>query len=225
MGDRRRKWRMLAALAVVLAAAGCGAREEGQRLSGAAAQQEAGADRTEEPDHSDFAENRTLAAGDDLQSRKDKELVLTFVALLQMDKKPELALTSAEAASLLPIVKAGKEKGGLTPEDEQAIVRTLTEDQARFVAEFRDRAGAQRKKMKELTQSDRIAMIERFKQKRNQEDSAKAGGADADANRELAGGAAESGSSGARGGERTVEQQLLDLLEAKLGRSAGAPQH
>jgi hypothetical protein len=225
MGERRRNGCLLALLAVVLAASGCGAKEEGQRHDGAAAQQEAGTQQPAEQGRNGLAGNRPNAAGDDLQSRKDKELVLTFVALLQMDKQPELALTPAEAASLLPIVKAGKEKGGLSPEDEQAVVRTLTEDQARFVAEFRERAGEQRKKLKELTQSERIAMIERFKQKRKQEDSgAKADGAGAETSRESAAGG-ESGDAGARDGERTVEQQLLDLLEARLGGNTANLQH
>ncbi|KIL39492.1 hypothetical protein SD70_19615 [Gordoniibacillus kamchatkensis] len=218
---------LLTALAVLAGLSGCGTKDGSKQPAGTAAQQSGAGGSGEQAaaDRGSTADRPSAASGEDLQSRKAKELVLLFVALLQMDKKPELALTEAEAAAIVPIVKAGKEKGELSAEERQKIVASLTAEQARFISDFRERAQAERKKLHKLTPEERAAMIEQFKKQRQQEESGMAPRDDGpDATAKSPADAPRGGVDG-RSGERNLEQQLLDLLEAKAahGRQQAQP--
>jgi hypothetical protein len=182
---------------------------------------------------------------DELQSRTDKLLVVTFAALLQLDKKAGLAITPAEAKAMLPIVRKGAEQGELSVSDQQALDDTLTADQAKFVADFRVSVDRRRESRKELTPQEREAIIARFEELRRRETAAgdagkKAGPAAAGSGTASLGGGASTpaastgggslpaGADGPkRSGDRTIEQQLIDVLEAKLagsGTGAASPQ-
>lgn len=214
---------LLSGMAAALGMSACGARDGGTRLGDAAAALRQGADgeqRDAMMDRRDTHGNRTVVTGDELQSRKDKELMLLFIALLQMDKKAGLALTAAEAAAIVPAVKAGKEKGELSPEEKQQVFAALTNEQVRFLTEFRERVTTQRRKLRELSPEERASMIEQFKQRRKQEESGmKPDNDEPDKSGDWAAGAPRGGAAGGKNPDRTVEQQLLDLLEAKVSES------
>jgi hypothetical protein len=220
---------LLGALALAVTAAGCGKKD----TAAPAASQ--GQTKQTQGSAAGSGANKESS---DVQSRKDKQLFVVFQALLQMDKKDGLAITQEQAKSLLPIVKNSKDKGELSADDQQKIEGLLTAEQKQFLTDFMDKVKNNRNNAKNLSPAERDKMANDFKNQRKQTGDANGGTHNGDNNvnnsDEVNGtdngtkaddnGNAET-NSGQRNGPspskdsaglgKNVEQQLIDLLEAK----------
>lgn len=76
------------------------------------------------------------AAGPELQSQKERQMVLLFRAILLLDRNPETAILPAQAAQMLPIVKQSVEEGQLGAADLHAVEEQLTPAQKAVTAIF-----------------------------------------------------------------------------------------
>ncbi|TDF99536.1 hypothetical protein [Paenibacillus piri] len=164
---------------------------------------------------------------DDFQSSREKDMVLLFQSLLQMNKRENLKISAAQAESLLPLIKRNSSVGELETSDQKVITALLTEDQKRYVDEFLEETRLRKEQFKELkeqqgiSEEERERMIREFLSKRAQE---RDGQPPPHHNREDGGAPALPGAGAgpvpAGPGGKNIEQQLIDLLEAKL-RSRG----
>ncbi|WP_248925542.1 hypothetical protein [Paenibacillus hamazuiensis] len=149
-------------------------------------------------------------AEEEVQNLSEKQLVLLFQILMQMDKREGLAISKSQATVLLPIIRKNSSEGILTNADQKKIVDILTPDQKQFYDDYQERVkkkmqSAKKEKINldELSESEREKLIKEFKERRKGEDgqplhpppSHKAG---------------DEPPSG-----KNVEQQLIELLEAK----------
>ncbi|MCS7464435.1 hypothetical protein N0M98_30510 [Paenibacillus doosanensis] len=172
-----------------------------------------------EPDHS-AADARSLAPvqkEEDVQSDMERDMVLLFQSLVQMDKQAQLTINRKQAEQMLPVVQRNTRTGELTQADRQDIIDLLTNEQRRFVSDYRERAHARMKAARDskpfdgLSQEEREKMVQEFQKRRRQE-------------REEEGQAAEpvpqaQADTPVTGDQRrtgNVEQRLIRLLEGKL---------
>lgn len=83
------------------------------------------------------AANRWLdpEAGKELQNGEEKQMVLMFAGLLQMDKVEGLALQAKQAERMLPVIRASVSKGMLDPADQDALIGWMTPEQSVFLSE------------------------------------------------------------------------------------------
>lgn len=147
-----------------------------------------------------------------LQSQLEKQLVLVFIALLQMDKRPDLGITSKQAELLLPVVQKAIAIGEWSQDEQNVLIGALSAQQQlsfeEISAQMRSR-GLNRKSGPPpgltLTKGQREALMEDLKQRRLNEDDPGGSGFPYRENKimpDLPAG-------------KNVEQQLVDVLERK----------
>jgi hypothetical protein len=142
-----------------------------------------------------------------VQNRKERQLVLLFQALLQMDRKEGLSISKEQAAALLPLIRNSRDQGNLTANQLKQALEHLNVDQQTFYNDFAKKMqarlnGVANINIDHLTQEERDKLIEQFKEKRNLEPPNTANRSEGE------------GPSG-QGLGKSMEQQLIELLEAK----------
>lgn len=153
---------------------------------------------------------------DELLSRNERQLVLLFKALLQMEKKEELKLTRSQAESLLPLIRKNSTEGELTATDMNLILVKLSGPQIQYFAEFqkikpkRVPDGLDGKGMAGLTKEEREKRIEEFESQRRHEPDKDPQNTDFPPFEPARGGPIPPGVG------MNVEKQLIELLESKL---------
>ncbi|SEB60309.1 hypothetical protein [Paenibacillus sp. GP183] len=143
-----------------------------------------------------------------VQNRKEREMVLLFQALLQMDRKEGLSISNEQAAALLPLIRNSRDQGNLTADQQKQALEFLNVDQQAF---YNDLAIKMKDSMNRgagknfdhLTQEERDKLIEQFKNRRNHPPPAASSRGEGE------------GPSG-QGFGKSMEQQLVDLLESKV---------
>ncbi|SFL85051.1 hypothetical protein SAMN03159341_110234 [Paenibacillus sp. 1_12] len=162
---------------------------------------------------------------DEIQNTFERQMVILFQSLIQMDRRENLGLSIKQAKELLPMVVRNSQVGELELADQQLIIGQLTAGQKEFVNEFQERLRIKEQNMREFKKKDpssieeREAMIHEFEARRQLE-------RDAEFGRKSPAQAAEEGThgnpphpppaSGGFGNGKNVEQQLIDLLQAKI---------
>jgi septal ring factor EnvC (AmiA/AmiB activator) len=156
---------------------------------------------------------------DEIQNSLERQMVILFQSLLQMDRRDNLKLSTQQAEAMLPLVERNTRVGELEQADKQLIINLLSAEQKDFTNEFQDRIRAKEQALKEYKKKEsssveeRETMIHEFEARRR----------DRDAERQTA--PTESGSNegnpgsppgGGSGSGKNVEQQLIDLLGSKL---------
>jgi hypothetical protein len=150
---------------------------------------------------------------EDVQSLHERELVLLFKTLLQLEKKDGYALTKAQASELLPVIQKNSSLGELTLADQKRILDILNASQRKFYEETQDLAKKRFEAMNKdsmipdpMNVKERERMIEEFKKQRELEmknpQSAAAGTAAPVPDPAVI--------------NKNVERQLIELLESKL---------
>jgi hypothetical protein len=150
----------------------------------------------------------------DVQNRKEWQLVMLFQGLLQMDRKEGLSITVKQAKDILPIVQKSKDEGEVTGEEQQQVIVLLTTEQKAFFEDlstkFKSRMnGAPPKNREDLTPEQRDKMIEDFKAKRNNIPDSDTAGNNAPRSE-------DDPRAFGKGMGKSVEQQLIDLLQARI---------
>ncbi|WP_239634518.1 hypothetical protein [Paenibacillus sp. H1-7] len=158
-------------------------------------------------------------AEDEIQRETERDMVILFQGLIQLDKQQALVITKTQAEAMLPVVKRNSSKGELTAGDQQRIIAMLTTEQKKFVIEYRDRILTRMRVMMEkkepegLTAEERERMVQEFQKKRRLEHEA----GDPDM---VPRDAPESGPTLVPNADQrranNVEQRLIRLLEGKL---------
>jgi phage terminase small subunit len=162
-----------------------------------------------------------------VQSNREKEMVLLFQSLIKMDKRDQLTISSKQAESLLPLIKRNSSEGELGLADQKIITDLLTGAQKQYVDDFLEETRLRKEQFKQIkeqtgiTDEERERMIREFLTKRAQERD----GQLPPPRRNPAEGPSpgQPGSQGGQGGQggKNIEQQLIDLLEAKLRKEPG----
>jgi hypothetical protein len=142
-----------------------------------------------------------------VQNHKERQLVLLFQALLQMDRKEGLSISNEQAAALLPLIRNSRDQGNLTTDQQKQALELLNTEQQAFyndlAIKMRDRMnGGASKNIDHLTQEERDKLIEQFKDRRNHPPP-NTGSRD------------EGEGPSGQGFGKSMEQQLIDLLESK----------
>jgi hypothetical protein len=145
-----------------------------------------------------------------VQNRKERQLVLLFQALLQMDRKESLSISKEQAAALLPLIRSSRDQGDLTTDQQKQALELLNVDQQAFyndlAIKMKDRMnGGASRNFDHLTQGERDKLIEQFKESQNRQPPGSGNMA------------SRSDDEGLPGQElgKSMEQQLIDLLESK----------
>ncbi|MNI27517.1 hypothetical protein D3C73_812550 [compost metagenome] len=158
----------------------------------------------------------------DLQNRLERQLIVIFQALLQMDRKEGLKITADQALGMLPLLRKIKDEGQMLAQDQQQIVSLLSAEQKVFFDEASTRNSRMRgrppKKFDGLSPEDRDKLIEEFQRKRMS-------GEDEGVIGPFIQQDAEEGYRNYGGPPPphdpvlgiSMEQQLIDLLEARVG--------
>jgi hypothetical protein len=143
----------------------------------------------------------------DVQNRKERQLVLLFQALLQMDRKEGLSISKEQAAALLPLIRNSRDQGNLTTEQQQQALALLNVDQQAFYNDLAIKMndsmnGGASRNFHHLTQEERDKLIEQFKASRDHQPP-------------NTGSSGEGQGPSGQGLGESMEQQLIDLLESK----------
>lgn len=88
-----------------------------------------------------------------VQSVKERELVLLFGALVQMDRQTGLRINKSQAIGMLPLVRKAVADGELGAAEAANLQHLLTQEQLRFYNDLSDRLAA---RWKELAGEDAI---------------------------------------------------------------------
>ncbi|MCU6798104.1 hypothetical protein OB236_38855 [Paenibacillus sp. WQ 127069] len=160
---------------------------------------------------------------DEIQNTFERQMVILFQSLIQMDRRENLGLSIKQAKELLPMVERNSRVGELEQADQLLIIGLLSTEQKGFVNEFQERIRSKEQNMKEFKKKDpssveeREAMIHEFEVRRRERDAefdkkplppSEEGTRDNTPH--------PPSSSGGLGSGKNVEQQLIDLLQAKI---------
>ncbi|UJF36037.1 hypothetical protein [Paenibacillus hexagrammi] len=152
-------------------------------------------------------------AGEDVQSEDERQMVMLFQGLIRMDRQADLAISKQQAEALLPYVQKGKDAGGISKGEREQVIELLHDSQQTYL-ENEAKQTAQRIRQHNsavsrdnLSPEERQQMIEQFEQhrKENQDDSSAARPQGSD----------RYAASSRSGMGKSVEQQLLELLQSK----------
>jgi hypothetical protein len=171
------------------------------------------ADATVQP--SDKVQSQAEIEQSDVQSDKERQLVLLFQALLQMDRKEGLSLSKEQAGNLLPIIQKSRDQGEITAAEQKQALDLLSADQNAFyndlASKMKDRMNrGNRKNLDNLTPEEREKLIEQFKSRNKDNPHADPGNKNNPGGGDLP--------PAGKGLGRSMEQQLIDLLEAKINK-------
>lgn len=167
---------------------------------------------------------RTTAKLEEIQRDTERDMVILFESLLQLDGQHGLEITGDQAKEMLPFVKRNSSEGELTQSDRQRIVIILTAEQKKFVAEYRDHITSkivvfkENMERDELSPEERERMVREFQAKRRMEHDPGAtsmGVSDEAAEPDCY---MEMGPDAAQKAVLNVEQRLIRMLEAKAFR-------
>ncbi|NOU97002.1 hypothetical protein GC093_27805 [Paenibacillus sp. LMG 31456] len=153
---------------------------------------------------------------DDIQNSREREMVLLFQSLLQMSKRDNLNISTTQAESLLPLIKRNSKDGELGLWDHDKIMALLRDEQKQYVKDFLEETHIRKEHYKVLkeqpgiSEEERYNMINEFISKRAQE-------RDGELPPPRRNSDEDTPSGGGNGpGGKNIEQQLIDMLEAKL---------
>jgi hypothetical protein len=143
-----------------------------------------------------------------VQNRKERQLVLLFQALLQMDRKEGLSISKEQAAALLPLIRNSRDQGNLTADQQKQALELLNVDQQAFyndlAIKMKDNMnGGASRNFDHLTPEESDRLIEQFKERRNHPPP-------------NTGSRGEGEGQPSQGLGKSMEQQLIDLLESKV---------
>ncbi|OXM87944.1 hypothetical protein [Paenibacillus rigui] len=164
---------------------------------------------------------------EEIQSAQERDMVILFQSLVQMDKKDGLMLSRRQAEDMLPLVRRNSTDGELSQADQQLIVSLLSKKQKAYVDDFqehllnRKQSLTERKYMDDLTIEQREQMIKEFQMRRQQRDQEQGHQSTPEMNiitddEDLSSTGAFFIPGGSGGGANNVEQQLIELLEGRL---------
>jgi hypothetical protein len=121
---------LLIVMALFIVLVGCGARKDA-----AAFMPSSGQDRinTVAGNQSDGTLEGAFTPKNEVLSKDEKELVMLFKELLEMDHQSKLLISENQAISMLPSVSQSSEDGGMNPETEKKIRNILTTEQKTFL--------------------------------------------------------------------------------------------
>ncbi|WP_282939439.1 hypothetical protein [Paenibacillus sp. RC67] len=151
-------------------------------------------------------------------SQGQRQMMMTFQTLIQMDKQEGLSITKDQAAQMLPVVQDSVTKGELVTDNQTKLVEKLTTEQKKFIDDAAarmpmrqgnsDAANNGEAKPKQAPTEEQLKKMEENKQQRQQQksDSNATGQANKD-NQPRNGGFA--------GGGKDIGQQLIELLQSK----------
>ncbi|MCR8631945.1 hypothetical protein [Paenibacillus radicis (ex Xue et al. 2023)] len=153
---------------------------------------------------------------DDIQNSREREMVLLFQSLLQMSKRDYLSINTKQAEKLLPLVKSNSNDGELGLWDHDKIMAILTDEQKHYVNDFLEETNIRKDHYRELkeqpgiSEEERYNMISEFISKRAQERDGQTPPPRHNPDEDTPAGV------GRGSGGKNIEQQLIDMLEAKL---------
>ncbi|MBP1995501.1 hypothetical protein [Paenibacillus eucommiae] len=184
-------------------------------LSGCASQasDSTGSAPTAQPDESPGMESEMQNRRPELQNGQERQMVMLFQAILQMDKQEGLSIDKTQAEQMLPLIRKSKEEGQMTAENETQVMALFTPGQTEFYTKLEEdmksrRNDVSRRNSQDLTPEEREKMIEEFKAERGGSPEGEPLG-----KKDFGQG---NGPANARGTGQSMEQQVIDLLEAKL---------
>lgn len=135
------------------------------------------------------------AAPTEIQSLKERQLVVLFGTLLQMDRVANLSITGPQASGMLPIVRNSVAAGEMGAAEAKKLQALLTPEQQRFYNEASAKFEARRREYAgggdyppRLSDEDRKRMMDEVRERRQQRGENDPGPAEGDAE----GGAAQS---------------------------------
>lgn len=156
---------------------------------------------------------------DEIQNNLERQMVILFQGLLQMDRRENLGLSTKQAVEMLPLVEVNTGNGELKQTDRLLIINLLTTEQKEFFDDFQERLRVKAQAMKEykkkapLSMEEREAMIHEFEVRRREKDAERLALGESNNSDEMNPGKPLGGGFG---NPKNVEQQLIDLLEAKI---------
>lgn len=166
-------------------------------------------------------QSASLMKQEEVQSDMEREMVILFQSLIQMDKQAHLVINKKQAEELLPEVKHNTSEGGLTLAEQQIIVSILTVDQRLFVINYQKNMHEHiQKEIKErdkLDREERERMVREFQLRRQEQeqyqdqhqDPSQQGNRNDDSSSELT-------YSSPLKKSNNVEQRLIHLLENRV---------
>ncbi|MFC5448218.1 hypothetical protein [Paenibacillus aestuarii] len=163
-------------------------------------------------------EAQAVKPAGDLQNGQERQLVMIFIGLLRMDRQSGLTITGSQAEAMLPLIRKSKAEGSLNEAELGQVMKVLTDAQRSFLNEQtkqmknRSQQGSGRSNSG-LSPEEVEKRIEAFRKRRSEhaEENGSSG-------KVSGGNAGESGKSTGK----SVEQQLIELLEAKLTPAASS---
>ncbi|CAG7648467.1 hypothetical protein ACFQI7_12615 [Paenibacillus allorhizosphaerae] len=153
----------------------------------------------------------------DLLSLNERQMVLFFKDLLQIDRKEGLGFTRDQAEEMLPLVRKNSISGELTQSDQAKIVEMLTTEQKHYYDEIIKRLPRLGMNPPPPPPHEHISpeelerKIEEFERRRRAER-----GQEAESAADNTGGRDNKEGSLAPNGGKSVEKMLIELLESKL---------
>ncbi|MBO9610311.1 MAG: hypothetical protein J7639_30405 [Paenibacillaceae bacterium] len=170
----------------------------------------------------------TDAAAVAVQSVKERELVLLFGALVQMDRQANLRINPSQAIGMLPLVKKAVADGELGAAEAANLQHLLTQEQLRYYNDLSDRLAARWKELAgenaiepdSLSDEERQHMLDEIIRRNVRRGTGPPPAQSASPNEAATPdeGRSDSGMPPPFAGIRTetnIEQQLLELLESR----------
>ena len=164
-------------------------------------------------------EAQAVKPAGDLQSGQERQLVMIFIGLIRMDRQSGLAITGTQAEAMLPLIRKSKDEGSLNEAELGQVTKVLTDAQRSYLddqsRQMKNRSQqSSGRSTGELSPAEVEKRIEAFRKRRTElaEQSGSSG----------KGAGSNAGESG-KGMGKSVEQQLIELLESKLSPPSGSP--
>jgi hypothetical protein len=182
-------------------------------LSGCVSKSPVTQEASTQPTETAKLEPKTSEDQNEVENHKEKQLVLLFKALQQMDQKAGLTLSKKQAEELLPLIRKSRDEGEISAVEQTQALALLNSGQKAFYDDFsskiNERMEANRKRFESLTPAERDKLIENFQKQRQHLEKAPhpSNLPDNDTSVSLEPDIAYG---------KSMEQQLIDLLESKL---------
>jgi len=152
-------------------------------------------------------------APQEVQTLSEKQMVLLFQILVQMDKKEGLSISKAQANKMLPIIRKNSSQGEMTNKDLNMILEMLNPPQKLYYDDVQEQfnkriqaVNENKTEADEMTDEEREQLIRNFKQRRSEKESKPI---------DMSAGTSVMPEDEPAGCNKNVEQQLIELLEIK----------
>ncbi|WP_079913827.1 hypothetical protein [Paenibacillus sp. 32352] len=149
-------------------------------------------------------------------NQSQRQMMMTFSSLVQMDKQEGLAITKDQAAQMLPVVQESITKGEMSTDNQNKLLEKLTAEQKKFIDDAAARtpmrqgnsngSSSDTKQKQALTEDQKKQMEEARQQREQQKSDAAVNGQD---NKD------KQPRNGGPGGGKEIGQQLVELLQSK----------